>query len=319
MNYVILIAGFALLIKGAGWFVDGASNMAKLMRISPLLIGLTIVAFGTSSPEATVSIIAAVKGNADVAIGNVVGSNVVNITLVIGMTAVIAPLMVQNDTIRKEIPFALLAAAALLVLTSDTLLQNADTSIITRSEGLTLLLFFSVFMYYILEAARHSRDQSYGLPAASSASPRWGKQILITSAGLAAIIAGGEMVVRSSTEIALSLGMSETLTGLTIVAVGTSLPEFATSISAALKKQSEIAIGNIVGSNIFNIFFVLGVSAVIMPLQVDPRIFVDVIFMIGLTVLLLFFSRTHYAVGRYEGLLLAVAYMVYLIYIILRN
>ncbi|MBT2687640.1 calcium/sodium antiporter [Bacillus sp. ISL-47] len=318
MSYILLVIGFALLIAGANFFVEGASKIAGFLKISPLLIGLTIVAFGTSSPEATVSILAALNGNADVALGNVIGSNIFNITLVVGITAMINPLQVESETIRKEIPFTLLASTALIIFISDRVLESVSEDIVTRGDGLILLLIFAVFMYYLFEVARKSRSSTQGEEVKTSGSI-WTKQILITLAGLAAIIFGGDLVVRSSTEIAVSLGMSETLVGLTIVAVGTSLPELVTSITAALKKQSEIALGNIVGSNIFNILFVLGAAATITPLGVDPKIIVDITIMILLTVVLLAFSRTHYAVGKYEGSFLAAAYIIYLIYIIVRN
>ncbi|WP_026583243.1 calcium/sodium antiporter [Bacillus sp. J33] len=318
MSYILLIIGFALLIAGANFFVEGASKIAGFLKISPLLIGLTIVAFGTSSPEATVSILAALNGNADVALGNVIGSNIFNITLVVGITAMISPLQVESETIRKEIPFTLLASTALMIFISDRVLESVSEDIVTRGDGMILLLIFAVFMYYLFEVARKSRSNTQSEDIKTSKAI-WTKQILLTLAGLAAIIFGGDLVVRSSTEIAVSLGMSETLVGLTIVAVGTSLPELVTSITAAVKKQSEIALGNIVGSNIFNILFVLGASATITPLGVDPKIFVDITIMILLTVVLLAFSRTHYAVGKYEGSFLAAAYVIYLIYIIVRN
>ncbi|GLB61895.1 calcium/sodium antiporter [Cytobacillus sp. NCCP-133] len=318
MSYILLIIGFALLIAGANYFVEGASKIAVFLKISPLLIGLTIVAFGTSSPEATVSILAALNDNAEVALGNVIGSNIFNITLVVGVTAIINPLQVESETIRKEIPFTLLASTALMIFISDRVLESVSEDIVTRGDGLILLLIFALFMYYLFEVARKNRSNPQGEDVKTSGSI-WTKQILFTLAGLAAIIFGGDLVVRSSTEIAVSLGMSETLVGLTIVAVGTSLPELVTSITAALKKQSEIALGNIVGSNIFNILFVLGAAAAITPLGVDPKIVVDITIMILLTVVLLAFSRTHYVVGKYEGSFLAASYIIYLIYIIMRN
>jgi cation:H+ antiporter len=318
MVYVLLIIGFVLLIKGADFFVEGSSNIAKALKVSPLLIGLTIVAFGTSSPEATVSIAAALEGNAGVAIGNVVGSNIFNITLVVGLTALLNPLKVESETIRKEIPFTLLASTALIILISDIGLQFLSENFITRSDGLILLLFFAVFLYYIFEVARKSRENLSDVQTPTE-SISWVKNALLTVGGLAAIIFGGDLVVDSATEVALSFGMSETLVGLTIVAVGTSLPELITSITAAVKKQGEIAIGNIVGSNIFNILFVLGSASVISPLAVDGKIFVDVLLMIILTGILLIFSRTNFKVGKYEGIFLMVAYIVYAIFIILRN
>ncbi|WP_210364203.1 calcium/sodium antiporter [Bacillus sp. REN3] len=318
MEYILLLIGFVLLIKGADYFVEGASNIAYLLRISPLLVGLTIVAFGTSSPEATVSIIAALEGSSAVSLGNVIGSNIFNITLVVGITAILNPLMVERTTLRKEIPFTLLASIALWVMISDVALQGSGSNLITRSEGIILLLFLGIFLYYIFELAMNNRaDGIEEIPA--SAAGTWGKNIFRTLAGLAAIIFGGDMVVDSATKIALSVGMSETLVGLTIVAVGTSLPELITSITAALKKQSEIALGNIVGSNIFNILFVLGASATISPLQVDGKIFFDIAVMVTLTVILLAFSRTKFRISKIEGTILSAGYIAYMIYIIIRN
>lgn len=317
MTYILLIIGFALLIKGADLFVNGSSNIAKLLRVPTILIGLTIVAFGTSSPEATISIIAALKGNADVALGNAVGSNILNITLILGVTAFLYPLRVESETIRKEIPFALLASVALLILMSDIALQGSSSNLLTRSDGFILLLFLSIFMYYLIEIGLKSRKEKADEPVPEDI--RWGKNILITILGLAAIIFGGDLVVDNGTEIAYSLGMSEALVGLTIIAIGTSLPELVTSISAALKKESEIALGNIVGSNIFNILFVLGGSATISPLATNNKIFIDVILMIVLTIMLLVFSRTSFRIGKWEGFVLVAAYIIYLVYIILRN
>ncbi|MCM3757075.1 calcium/sodium antiporter [Sporosarcina aquimarina] len=317
MAYILLIVGFTLLIKGAGYFVDGSSNIARLLQVPPILIGLTIVAFGTSSPEATVSIIAALEGTADVAVGNVVGSNIFNITLVVGVAAILYPLKVESETIRKEIPFTLLASVALFILMSDIVLQGFSNNVISRGDGFIFMLFLSIFMYYVIEIGLKSRKNATDEPVPENIS--WGKNILITILGLAAIIFGGDLVVDNGTKIAYSLGMSETLVGLTIIAIGTSLPELVTSITAALKKESEIALGNIVGSNIFNILFVLGASSIISPLAVNDKVLIDVVFMIVLTVVLLIFSRTGFKIGKREGLVLVAIYIVYLVYIILRN
>ncbi|MBP3952482.1 calcium/sodium antiporter [Bacillus suaedae] len=319
MTYLLLLVGFVLLIKGADYFVDGASKIATILRISPMLIGLTIVAFGTSAPEASVSFIAALEGNSNVAIGNVVGSNIFNVTFILGVTAIVFPLAVKNMTIRKDIPFALLAAVALLILISDVQLQYSEMNLITRTEGFILLLFFAVFLYYVFEMARNDRSQIQVTPNDDIKNTSWVKNLVLTIGGLAAIIFGGSLVVENSTKIAMSLGMSETLVGLTIVAIGTSLPELVTSIMAALKKQSEIALGNIVGSNIFNVFFILGTSAVIHPLAVDSKIFLDMWIMVFVTLLLLVISRTNYKISKKEGIMLASIYIVYLAYIIIRN
>ncbi|GIN63702.1 K+-dependent Na+/Ca+ exchanger [Robertmurraya siralis] len=298
--------------------MEGSSNIAALLKIAPMIIGLTIVSFGTSSPEAAVSITAALNGNAGVTLGNVVGSNIFNITLVIGISAFLNPLKVESDTIRKEIPFTLLASVALFIMISDISLQFFDANSLTRGDGLILLLFFAIFMYYVIEIALNSREQ--GLHEESNKKTgSWGKNIVFTIGGLAGIILGGNIVVDSSTTIAYSLGMSETLVGLTIVAIGTSLPELITSVTASYKKLSEIALGNIVGSNIFNILFVLGASSAISPLPVDGKLFTDVILMIGLTILLFIFSRSNYRIGKIEGVIMALTYVAYMVFIIMRN
>ncbi|MEW9121409.1 MAG: calcium/sodium antiporter [Thermotaleaceae bacterium] len=316
MEYFILIAGFALLIKGADYFVEGASGIAKLLRIPPILIGLTIVAFGTSSPEAAVSIRSALNGNNGIALGNVVGSNIFNVSLIIGITAMINPLKVERETVRKEIPFTLLSSILLLILISDVILQEGSINLITRGDGLVLACFFLIFMFYLLEVALHSREKAEeeGMGAATM-----GKNSLFTLGGLGSIILGGELVIRSSVSIATALGMSETLVGLTIVAIGTSLPELITSVTAALKKKSEIAVGNIVGSNIFNILFVLGTSSALYPIAVDSKIFFDIKVMIIYTVILLIFSRTHHRISREEGFILLASYLSYMGYIIMRK
>ncbi|MFZ2258216.1 MAG: calcium/sodium antiporter [Clostridiaceae bacterium] len=318
MPYFLLLIGFALLVKGADYFVDGASNIAGALRVSPLLIGLTIVAFGTSAPEASVSFIAALEGNSNVAIGNVVGSNIFNTTFILGVASMVFPLTVKSQTIRKEIPFALLAAIVLFLLISDIQLQNYDINAISRTEGLVLLLFFAIFLYYVFEVARNNRELKNQDPSAQ-VKPSWVKNLALTVGGIVGIMIGGNLVVENSILIALSLGMSETLVGLTIVAVGTSLPELVTSVTAALKKQTEIALGNVIGSNIFNIFFILGISAAIHPLSVDSKIFLDVFLMIIVTLLVLVISRTNYQITKKEGAFLSVIYIIYLTFIIIRN
>ncbi|OZT78685.1 calcium/sodium antiporter [Salinicoccus roseus] len=318
MEYILLVIGFVLLIKGADYFVEGASNIAVKLNVSPLLVGLTIVALGTSSPEATVAILAALEGSPGVVLGNVIGSNIVNITVVIGLTALIAPLTVQSETVRKEIPFAMLAAIVLMILMADVALQGAGANIINRGDGIIILLFFSVFLYYVFEMARKNRSSTVEKVDADTGES-WLKNILFTIGGLIAIIIGGEMVVSSATEIALSLGMSEALVGLTIVAIGTSLPEIMTSVTAALKGKGDMAIGNVVGSNIFNIFFVTGTASTVAPIAAESKLFFDGWVMVGLTVLLLIFSRTDFKIGRKEGAVLLLAYITYLVYIIMRN
>lgn len=317
MEYVLLLIGFLILVKGADFFVEGSSEIATFLRIPPLLIGLTIVAFGTSAPEAAVSISAALKGTGDIAVGNVVGSNLFNILFILGITAIIQPLVVERQTIKKEIPFALLGSIVLLVLIADRILVNAN-AVLSRGDGLILLTYFSVFMYYILEVAKNSREQ-FELDDIDPSPTHIGKYVLYTIGGLAAIVFGGDMVVKNAIVIAMALGMSETLVGLTIVAVGTSLPELITSVTAALKNKSEIAVGNIVGSNIFNIFFILGISSVIHPIVVDSNILIDTVIMILSTVILLIFSQTHSKITRAEGGVFMLMYLGYMAYILIRN
>ncbi|MEW9123086.1 MAG: calcium/sodium antiporter [Thermotaleaceae bacterium] len=318
MEYLLLVIGFALLVKGADYFVEGSSDIAKLLRIPPILIGLTVVAFGTSSPEAAVSISAALKGSGNIALGNVIGSNIFNASLIIGVTAMIYPLKVERQTIRKEIPLALLSSIVLLVMMADISLQNLRENLVTRSDGLILIGFFSIFLYYIFEVATHNRENTNSDNTILDKKDI-SKSVLYTIGGLAAIIFGGDMVVKNSIRIALTLGMSETLVGLTIVAVGTSLPELITSITAAFKKESEIALGNIVGSNIFNILFILGISSTISPVLVDSKMFLDAIVMIAVTLILLLSSSSNGKVSKAEGLFLVLSYVIYTIYIIIRN
>lgn len=317
MVYLLLIIGFVLLIKGADLFVDGASAIAVLMRISPIVVGLTIVSFGTSAPEATISIIAALEGSSDISIGNVVGSNILNITLVVGVAAFLYPLHVGAQTTKNEIPFTFLSGIVLLVLIGDSVLKGAP-NVIDRSDGIVLLLFLVIFLYYVFQTAAKGRENNVE-EQHNTDGHSWWKSGLLTVIGLAGIIFGGNLVVENATTIAYSFGMSEALVGLTIIAIGTSLPELVTSVTAALKKQSEIALGNVVGSNIFNVLFVLGSSSVIQPLSVNTKVFTDMYIMLILTVLLLIFSRTNYRIGKREGIFLVIMYIIYLVYIIIRN
>ncbi|MCT4605836.1 MAG: calcium/sodium antiporter [Marinisporobacter sp.] len=313
MIYILLVIGFILLIKGADYFVEGAVYIAKLLKISPMLIGLTIVAFGTSSPEAAVSIRAAMKGMGGIALGNAIGSNLFNISVVVGITAIVNPLKVERETVRKEIPFTFLSSILLLLLMMDIKLQGFYKNQLTRGDGLVLLSFFIIFMYYLFEVARNNREKNIEEDAVNIS---MGKKLFFTLGGFVAILVGGELVVRSSTKIATDFGISETLVGLTIAAIGTSLPEMITCITAAAKKHSDLAVGNIVGSNIFNILFVLGTSSIVSPISVEEKLFVDVLFMIGYTSILFIFSKTHHQITRMEGSILFLSYIVYMVYII---
>lgn len=296
-------------------FVDGSSSIAKTFKIPPILIGLTIVAFGTSAPEAAVSINAAIKGSNEIALGNVVGSNLFNFLLVIGISSIINPMKVQKSTILKEFPFAILTSIVLFILCADVSLQGSEIDVISRADGLILLSLFLVFLYYLIEMAIMSRDDYKDDGQKSSL----GKSIFMSIIGVAGIIYGSEWVVNASSSIAIDLGMSKNLVGLTIVAVGTSLPELVTSIVAAFKNESDIAMGNVLGSNLFNVLLVLGISSSIRPIPINPAIFVDMIFLLIVTIITYVFAVTKKKVFRLEGVFLVCLYIGYMSYIIIRN
>lgn len=320
MTYILLIFGFLLLIKGADYFVNSASSIAKKLHVSPLIIGLTIVAFGTSAPEAVVSIVAAVEGNGDMVIGNIVGSNIVNITLMLGVTALISPLIIERETQTREIPFSLVAALLLIIFMSDQFIFSAESSAIGRLDGLILLAGIGLFLYYIFIKARRTKIATQDAEVKKvGTDSSWFRNIAVLILGLVGIIFGGNLVVDSATEIALSLGMSQALVGLTIVAIGTSLPELTTSISAARKGEAGMALGNLIGSNIFNILFVLGLSSVISPLNVSETLFTDAWILIAVSIILMALALWKGKLTRIEGGILFGLYIIYFVYIILRG
>lgn len=318
LPYLLLIIGLVLLVKGADFLVEGAGSIARRLNISDLVIGLTIVAFGTSAPELFVNVAASINGNTGIAIGNVLGSNIANILLILGISAVVYPLEVSRGTVWREIPFSLLAAVALAFAANDRLIDGWVYSDISRSDGLLFLLFFAIFLYYSASIARNMTGDGQGMPLQRRALPT---SLALAAAGLVGLAAGGKLIVDGAVDIAVSLGMSEALVGLTIVAVGTSLPELATSVMAAWRKNVEIAVGNVVGSNIFNIFFVLGVSSVIKPLPFHTGANLDIC-MVVLASLILFvtmFTGQRRSLDRWEGALLMVLYAAYLVYLVLRG
>lgn len=314
MSYLILVVSFVALIVGANFFVEGASGIASKLRIPPLLIGLTIVAFGTSAPEVAVSISASLSGNNGIAVGNVLGSNLFNIAVVVGFAALICPMGVERQTIKKEIPIMILSALALFALGVDNFIGKSNQMFISRGDGMMLLLLFASFLYYVIEVARNSREDSTDTEVSEQDSVL--VMALKTIGGLALIIIGGNFVVSSAVVIAKGFGVSETVIGLTIVAIGTSLPELVTSVVASLKKNSEIAVGNVVGSNIFNVFFILGASAMISPLKIEASIFPDLVLNIVLSIALLIFARTKHKINRGEGVVLISSYVGYTIYLL---
>ncbi len=317
MNFLLLLVGLAVLIKSADWLVDGAASIANRFGVSPLAIGLTIVAFGTSAPELVVNLIAVFQGNTQLAIGNIVGSNIANILLILGVAAAIYPLSVKSSTVWKEIPLALLAAVLIMILANDMLLEGTAVSTLARIDGLVLLAFFLVFLYYTYGVSKVVAGED-DEPIKEMA---MGRSILTTAAGIAGLVIGGKLLVDNAVSIATALGLSETLIGLTVVAIGTSLPELATSAVAAYKRQSDIAIGNVVGSNIFNTFWILGISAAIKPLPLVPANNFDFLVSIAASTILflaLFLGRRH-LLERWQGVVFLGLYVLYLTVLVMKQ
>jgi len=326
MNTLFLIGGLLLILAGANGLTDGAASVAKRFRIPSIVIGLTIVAFGTSAPELTVSVSSALKGSADIAIGNVVGSNTFNTLMIVGCTALFAPIAITRNTLRREIPLCILSSVALLVCANDMLLDGSRENTISTTDGLLMLCFFAIFLSYTFAIAKRDgkiketeeenlRDKGTASPSNEEEIrllPVWRSALYIIG-GLAGLIIGGNFFVDGASGIARSLGVSESVIGLTLVAGGTSLPELATSIVAALKKNPEMAIGNAIGSNLFNIFFVLGCSASITPLHLTGITNLDLWVLVGSGILLwlfgVFFGKR--TITRIEGSVLILCYVAY--------
>jgi cation:H+ antiporter len=318
LNILLLVVGFAILIKGADYLVSGASSLAKKYGISELAIGLTVVAFGTSMPEFIVSTIASFSGSNDVAFGNVIGSNNFNILFILGVCGLIYPLTCQLNTTWKEIPLSMLAAVVLFILVNDKMIFGAEIDILSRWESIILLIFFIGFLLYIwrsmkVEEGAAQNDQTKVYPPLQTT--------LMIIGGLVALIIGGTLVVNNSIDIANAMGISQKLIGLTIVAAGTSLPELATSAVAAYKKNSDIAVGNIVGSNIFNIFFILGLSGVINPITYNSAMNFDLYVLFGATIILFgaMFTGKQHKLDRWEAAIYLVAYFAYVAYLIIKE
>jgi cation:H+ antiporter len=321
LTIILFVVGFVILVKGADMLVSGASSLAARLGVSALVIGLTIVAFGTSAPELIVNVLASVQGNTDIAIGNILGSNIVNILLILGVCAVMYPLTVSKGTTWKEIPFALLAVVMLGCLALDQVLGGAEASMISFGDGLVLIGFFAIFLYYIFGIAHVDAGQSESSEGESIPTLSLLRCFVLIGSGLVGLVIGGKWIVDGAIVFATAFGVSESLIGLTIVAVGTSLPEFATSVAAVYRRNIDIAVGNIVGSNIFNIFWILGISAVITPLPFSEQFTVDLLVTFGATLLLflaLFIGRRH-TIDRWQGFLFITLYIVYIVYLIGRG
>ena len=309
MDYLLLVVGFVLLLKGADFFVEGSSSIAKRLRVPSLIIGLTIVAMGTSLPECAVSISAAIAGNTGVAVGNAVGSIIFNLMVVCGVCALFCPLTVSRGTLTGEFPFSVIVAVVLMVL-------GWLGMTLGHIDGFILLVMFAGFLFWMIRSAQKARNESEAEDE-YEIRPIW-QCIVYIVGGAAAIAAGGQIVVNAASAIATSFGMSQNLIGLTIVAFGTSLPELATSVVAARKHEVDMALGNVIGSNIFNILFVLGVAAAIHPMVFQMENIIDIIVLVVMSIIVLCFAWTKQKLVRWEGFTMLVMYAAYVVYICLR-
>lgn len=308
LQFLLLAVGFIMLIKGADWFVDGASKIADRFGIPQLVIGLTIVAMGTSAPEAAVSVTSALKGSAGITIGNVVGSNIMNVLLILGLTALIRSITVKKSTIRYEIPFTIGITVLLAVL-------GLTDNTVSRLDGVILWVLMIVYLVYLLRMAKKGQDVLEDVPELTGKDTLL-RMILSILIGGALIVWGADVTVNAATELATIFGMSDRLIGLTIVAFGTSLPELVTSVTAAVKGKADIAVGNIVGSNIFNILFVVGTAALITPVVYSANFLVDSVVAVATMVLLLICVLPKKKLGRLGGLVMLAGYAAYFIYLI---
>lgn len=313
LNIVFLIIGFVLLIKGADAFVDGASDFARRFKIPPLVIGMTVVAFGTSAPEAAVSIAAGIQGSNDIAISNVVGSNIFNLLVVAGLCSLYKPLPVHKIAVERDFPFSILAAAALAALCADAAFTPGQM-MISRSDGIVLLLFFVIFMYFNIKDGISGDNTKADEGKLRSI---WISSLMLVL-GLVGIVAGGEFVVDCSKFIARAAGVSDTVIGLTVVALGTSLPELVTSIIAAKKGETDIAVGNVIGSNIFNILFVLGLAAVIRPMSVGMDSVYDMLVLGAVSLIVYLGTVFTKKINRPLGIFMVLSYAAYMAYIFIR-
>jgi len=304
LDILLIIIGVALVLKGADFLTEGASALARRMHVPEIVIGLTIVAAGTSAPELFVSVVSALNGTPDLAVGNVVGSNTMNCMLIVGCAAMVAPMTISRSTVRKDIPFAVMASILLTCIALDNYLGRID--------GIILLLGFVVFMAYTLLQAKNGQAE----PQTEVKQLNPWLSVLFLVIGLAMLVAGSNVFVDSASSVAAALGISEGVIGLTVVAGGTSLPELATSVVAARKGQSAIAIGNVIGSNVFNILLILGMTAVISPLQIEGITTIDMAVMLISVILVWLFSFTRFTVERWEGASLVIGYLVYLWWLI---
>lgn len=311
---VLFLIGLGLLVLGAESLVRGAASLASKLGVSALVVGLTVVAFGTSAPELIVNLVSAWQGNADIAIGNIIGSNIANILLILGIVALLTPVKVKHSTVWREIPFALLASLLVLGMGNDALLDGNPFNAITRTDGLSLISLFCIFLFYTFGIAKKNHDDEENKVTTYS----YGISTLLTVTGLILLFYGGKLLVDNAVILAKLAGLSESLIGLTIVAVGTSLPELATSVVAAWHGHDDLAVGNIVGSNIFNIFWILGVTGTMLQLPFNPATNIDVMVAVGATLALFFamFLGNKHRLDRWQGVVFLLAYFAYVAYLV---
>lgn len=313
----ICLGSVALLTKGAVYLVDGSADFARFLKINPIIIGLVIVGFGTSMPELIVSLVSAVTGNNDLLLGNIIGSNIANIGLILGLSALIYPLAIRTTTLMHEMGFMITAAFLFLILGNDWYLFRTNVYAFTVVDGVIFLVCFSLFIYYIVRSAQHQRKAIVHEFSAeyTHTNPLWKNSILIIG-GLIMLFIGGRLFIYGAIGLTKLLGISQSFIGLTVVALGTSLPELFTTIVAALKKETDIVVGNIIGSNIFNIFLVLGVTTLVQEITINPMIlFVDALIMVFFTLLFMVFATTNRGISRIEGSVLLFLYILYIVYL----
>mgnify|MGYP000436370321 CR=1 FL=1 len=316
LTYILFVVGFYILIKGADLLVEGSTSIARKLNISNIVIGLTIVSFGTSLPEFIINLLASINGNSEIAIGNVLGSNIANILLILGVSAVIYPITARKNTVLKEIPFSLLAIVVLGLMANDMIIDGDSVSSLSRIDGFVLIAFLIIFIYYIFGITKSTDDIIDSERVDVHSYP---KAIIYILLGLAGLMFGGQWIVGGAVEIAESFNISQSLIGLTIIAIGTSLPELATSAVAAYKKQSDIAIGNVVGSNIFNIFWILGSSSIINPLPFNSSSNIDIAMTIFASLILfaIMFIGRRRVINRSEGAFMVVIYISYIVFLVI--
>jgi len=315
LKVILFIVGLIFVVKGADYFIEGSSALAKKLRVPTLVIGLTLVSFGTSLPEMVVNVISSINGLSSVAIGNIVGSNIANLLLILGLAALFMPLKISISTVWKEIPFSLLAAASLFFMANDSIIDKTSAPVLSRTDGLVFLMFFIIFIYYVVNMALTSRSQFPEIKTKSNLFI-----VLSIIGGLSVLILGGKWVVDGAVAIAKAIGVSDYIISVTVVAVGTSIPELVTTVAAALKKEMDIAVGNIVGSNIFNIFFILGISALINPVPMALDYAVDMLILMAITLILfvyMFIGKKH-EMERWQGASFILFYILFVISIIIR-